>query len=298
MAEAGHWQAQPERGNAFGLAILFTAARFAGRGVTRALMAFLVVYLLLTGRTARHASRDYLARVLGRAPGWRELWRHYWCFASCALDRVFLLSGSRAVTVEIDPTAPVLEAAQRGGALLIVSHFGSFEAMRAPGTQQAKLPLAIVMDRAHGAAFNAVMERAAPEFAAQVIDAAQAPTTLVLKLREALAAGKLVGLMADRARGDEATVTVDGLGAPARLPLGPWQLAIALRCPVILGFAAYEGGARYRAHFELFDAGAGAARGERSAAAAAAAQRYANRLAEQLCRHPYNWGNFYRFWSS
>lgn len=297
MAEHPAWQQQAERGGRWGVLTLFVAARLAGRRITRLLMAFVTLYFLLTGHHARQASREYLARVLGRAPRWSDLWAHFWCFASCALDRVFLLSGSRAVSVEIEPTEQVLAAARKGGALLIVSHFGSFEAMRAPGVQQAALPLAIVLDREHGARFNAVMERAAPDFAAQTIDAAQPAALLVLKMREALAAGKLVGLMADRARPGEATATVDFLGHPAPLPLGPWQLAQALRCPVILGFAAYQGGGRYRAHFELFDAGGGAARGERAAAAAAAAQRYADRLAQQLRAAPYNWANFYRFWS-
>lgn len=276
---------------------LLVAARLVGRRATRMLMAVVTFYFLLTGTRARQASREYLARVLGRPPGWSDLWAHFWCFSSCALDRVFLLSGSRAVSVQIEPSTQVLETARRGGALLIVSHFGSFEAMRVPGVQEAALPLAIVLDREHGARFNAVIERVAPDFAAQTIDAAQPAALLVLKMREALAAGRLVGLMADRARPGEATAMVDFLGHPAPFPLGPWQLAQALRCPVILGFAAYHGGGRYRAHFELFDAGSGTVRGARAAAAASAAQRYADRLAQQLRAAPYNWANFYPFWS-
>lgn len=294
MAE--HWQAQRERGGTGGVAFLFALVRVLGRRPTRLVLVFVTLYFLLTGAAARRASRDYLRRVLGREPTGRDLWRHFWCFASCALDRLLLLAGSRALTIQIDHSTDVFDAARRGGALLIVSHFGSFEAMRAPGTRVENLPLSIVMDRVHGARFNAVMERAAPDFAAQVIDASDAGPTLVLKLREALAAGRLVGLMADRARLGEPTVTVDFLGHPAQLPLGPWQLALALRCPVILGFAAYRGGGRYAAHFELFSTGAAAPRGQRSAAAAEAAQAYANRLAEQARAAPYNWFNFYEFW--
>jgi predicted LPLAT superfamily acyltransferase len=295
-AEPTAWQAQRERGNTVGPLILLWAARHLGRRLALVMLFFVTLYFFLTGRAARAASHDYLSRVLGKAPGWLARWRHVWCFAITALDRVFLLSGSPAVRVEIDQTAMVMDAAQRGGALLIVSHFGSFEAMRAPGVREAALPLSIVLDRAHGARFNAVMERAAPQFAAQVIDAAQPGPALVLQIREALAAGRLVGLMADRARPGEATVAVDFLGAPAAFPLGPWQLALALRCPVILGFAAYQGGGRYRAHFELLPLDATAGRGARTAIAADAAARYAARLAEQLRAAPYNWGNFYPFW--
>lgn len=294
MAE--HWQAQRERGSGLGVAILFALARVLGRRPARLVLVFVTLYFLLTGAAARRASRDYLRRVLCRAATWRDLWAHFWCFAGVALDRVLLLAGSRELDITLDHSAEVFATARRGGALLIVSHFGSFEAMRAPGTRIENLPLSIVMDRAHGARFNAVMERAAPDFAAQVIDAGEAGPALVLKLREALGAGRLVGLMADRARAGEATTTVDFLGSPAQLPLGPWQLALALRCPVILGFAAYCGDGRYAARFELFTAGVTAPRGARGAAAAEAAQAYARRLEEQVRSAPYNWFNFYDFW--
>ena len=297
MAESRGWQAQRERGGALGIAILFTAARLLGRRVARVLLFFVTLYFLLAVRPARRASRQYLRRVLRREPGWRDLWRQFWCFSSCALDRIFLLAGSRQIQVEVDQAEGVFEVARQGGALLIVSHLGSFEAMRVPGVREIKLPLAILMDRAHGARLTAVLEKLAPDFAAQVIDASESGPTLVLKLREALAAGKLVGVMADRARAGETTVSVDFLGAPAQLPLGPWQLAMALRCPVIVGFAVYRGGGRYRARFELLSAGMDTPRGARAEAARQMVQQYADRLALQAQAAPYNWFNFYDFWA-
>lgn len=291
------WQQQRERGSALGIGILFATARLLGRPAARFVLAFVTLYFLLTAGAARRASRQYLRRALGRAPGWRDLWRHFWCFSGCALDRVFLLAGGKEIEVRIELADEVLAIGQRGGALLMVSHFGSFEAMRTSGIRQAEIPLAILMDRAHGARITRALERVAPDFSAQVIDADQPGPSLVLKLRETLAAGKLVGMMVDRARTGEATGSVDFLGAPARFPLGPWQLAVALRCPVILGYAVPCGGRKYLARFELFSPGLEAARGQRGELAREAMQRYSEWLARQARSAPYNWFNFYDFWA-
>jgi len=42
------------------------------RPVVRALLYPIVAYFLLTSPAARTASRDYLRRVLGRRPSWRD----------------------------------------------------------------------------------------------------------------------------------------------------------------------------------------------------------------------------------
>ena len=74
----------------------------------------------------------------------------------------------------------------------------------------------------------------------------------MLTLKEAVEAGRMLGIMVDRALASDRTVTVDFLGGRARFPVGPWQMAHALGVPIILGFGVYHGGNRYTAHFELF----------------------------------------------
>jgi predicted LPLAT superfamily acyltransferase len=58
----------------------------------RPLLYPIVAYFMLTSRAARAASSDYLRRVLERTPRRRDQWRHFFAFASCTLDRIFLLS--------------------------------------------------------------------------------------------------------------------------------------------------------------------------------------------------------------
>jgi predicted LPLAT superfamily acyltransferase len=107
----------------------------------------------------------------------------------------------------------------------------------------------------------------------------------------------MVGIMADRALATDRSVTVNFLGGQARLPVGPWQLAHALQVPIVLGFGVYHGGNRYTAHFELFAESLRLPREQREAALAEFAQRYARRLEHHVRAAPYNWSNFYDYWS-
>ena len=90
---------------------------------------------------------------------------------------------------------------------------------------------------------------------------------------------------------------VEFLGAAARFPLGPMRVAALLGRPVILMLGLYLGANRYRVVFEEVADFSGIGRQEREAAVRAAVLRYVRRLEEYCRAYPYNWFNFYRFWS-
>jgi predicted LPLAT superfamily acyltransferase len=269
------------------------------RPLVRPLLYPIVAYFVLTSPSARAASRGYLRRVLGRPATLRDLWRHFFAFASCTLDRIFFLSKRhQAIDVSVDRPEEVRAAVARGaGCLLFVAHFGSAESLRLIAVDQRRLPLSILLDRAHGRMLTELLERLNPELAGNIIDASQRGPQLVLSLKEALQAGRMVGIMADRALATDRAVSVDFLGGRARLPVGPWQLAHALQVPIVLGFGVYHGGNRYSAHFELFAESLRLPREQRDAALADFAQAYARRLEHHVRGAPYNWFNFYDYWN-
>jgi predicted LPLAT superfamily acyltransferase len=268
------------------------------RPAVRVLLYPIVAYFLLTSPAARAASRDYLQRVLPRKAGWRDLWRHFFSFASCTLDRIFLLSRRHgSLAVEVDRPEEVRAAvARKTGCLLFVAHFGSAEALRHIAVDRRGLPLSILLDRKHGRMLTELLETLNPELARSVIDASQRGPQLVLTLKEAVEGGRMLGIMVDRALASDRTVTVDFLGGRARFPVGPWQMAHALGVPIILGFGVYHGGNRYTAHFELFAEQLRLPRERREDAVADFAQRYAWRLEHHVRGAPYNWFNFYDYW--
>jgi predicted LPLAT superfamily acyltransferase len=121
----------------------------------------------------------------------------------------------------------------------------------------------------------------------------------MLKVREHLDTGSMIGILADRTiLGDarDSMRWVDFLGAPAAFPLGPLHMAAMLKRPVIFMTGLYRGGNRYDIHFETLADFSRVERGKRGAEVQAALTRYAA-LLEKHCRAaPYNWFNFFDFW--
>ena len=296
---SAYWEQQKERSTMAALRLLIWASLLFGRNIISLVLWPITGYFLLTSPAAVRASKNALRRLLGRTPGLSDVAKHFYQFALCGIDRLYLLKNKRD-QFKIDVSRPdaVTEVVARGqGCILLVAHLGSFEPLRMLGAAQRKLPLSILMDRKQGQKLVALLERINPDFALQIIDAAQRGPELVLQLKEALQAGRMVCIMADRARADERALIVDFCGNKARMPEGPWALASALGVPVILGFGLYRGGRRYSANFELFCEHLQTTRQHRSTELQACAQRYALRLEHHARLAPYNWFNFYDYWA-
>lgn len=297
MNETIDWHEHGERGTTLALRLLRFAALRLGRRVIRPLLYPLALYFTLTSRTTRRVSREYLARVLPATPRFRDVLRHVFSFASISLDRVFLLTGSYPFRIEGHYGPGALETARAHAALLFVAHFGSFEVMRVGALQTHELPLRIVLDVNIGRRFMAALAELNPGIAAGIIDSSRGGVELVLKVREALEAGAVVGLMVDRARTGEKTVEVNFLGGRAHFPASPWLLAAALKVPVLTVFGVWRGADRYEAHVEILADAAEFPRANRDEVLRARVQDYADRLAARVRAAPYNWLNFFDFWA-
>ena len=296
---SAYWEQQRERSTVAALRLMIWSSLFFGRFIIRLVLWPIVGYFLLTSPKAIRASKHALRRLLSREPTWRDTAKHFYYFAACALDRLYLLKDTRhKFRIDVSRPDEVAQLAASGtGCLLLVAHLGSFEPLRKLGTTERKLPITILMDRKQGQMLVQMLERINPNFALQIIDAAQRGPELVLQLKDALQAGRMVCIMADRARADERAFNVDFCGSRARFPEGPWALAGALEVPVLLGFGLYRGGRHYSAHFELFSERVQAARPQRAAQLQAYAQAYAQRLEHYARLAPYNWFNFFDYWA-
>lgn len=298
MADATHWRAHREGGGRFALWLIRTLALHGGRRFGRLLLYPVTLYFFLRRGAERRASRQYLARVFGHPPGVWPMLRQFHAYAATTLDRIFLLArGERGFRIEIEGLAELERRIAEGrGVLLVGSHQGSFEALRALSARRPDVPLRVVLDKGKTPAMTELLEALAPDVGAAVIDAAQGGANVVLAAAEACRQGAMVALLADRAGEHEAQRAVDFLGAPALLPVGPWLLANALKVPVLLCFGLYEGGNRYRLVFEPFAERVAIPREQRGPALDALLVRYAQRLEHYVRVAPYNWFNFHDFW--
>jgi predicted LPLAT superfamily acyltransferase len=180
--------------------------------------------------------------------------------------------------------------------LLVGSHQGSFEALRALSARRPEVSLRVLLDKQKTPAMTELLEALAPDVGAKVIDVSQGGASVTLAVAEACQQGAMVALLADRGRAQEVLRYTDFLGQPAPFPVGPWLLAHTLQVPVLLCFGLYLGGKRYRLIFEPFAEQVVIPRHQRASALDALIARYAGRLEHYVHVDPYNWFNFYDFW--
>lgn len=293
------WTQREERSNLPLLRLMSWLSLRFGRRASRIVLMPAAVYFLLFAPAACKASRGYLRRALGRPAGWLDVWRHLMVFGTTIHDRIYLLNDRFDLfDLRLHGETIVAEALAEGhGAFLIGAHLGSFEVIRAMGRKRSDLRVAVTMYDDNARRINQILASINPAAKPDVIALGQVDS--MLKVREYLDTGSMIGILADRTLLDDAHDSMrrlDFLGAPAAFPLGPLHMAAMLRRPVVFMTGLYRGGNRYDIHFEKLADFSQLERGERSAQVQAALGRYVA-LLEKYCRAaPYNWFNYFDFW--
>ena len=296
VSEADRWTTLPERGTPASLRIIARIAAHIGRGAARLLLYPITLYYVITARAARRMSREYLKRVRGGSAHWWHVFRHFYCFAATILDRVYLLHGRfERFGVTVHGKEILQRQIESGnGSILLGSHLGSFEVLRALGVMQRRFPLKVLMDTVHNQNITRFFDALNPEIAGTVIAPDRADT--LIRVKESLDGGYFVGMLGDRVSGGDKTTQCQFLGTPATFPAGPVLLAAMMHCPVILFVGLYRGGNRYEIYFEHFADEIVLDRDRRAESIQLWTQRYARRLEHYARLAPDNWFNFYPFW--
>jgi predicted LPLAT superfamily acyltransferase len=224
------------------------------------------------------------------------VWRHFWCFGVCVLDRVLLLNDRMGLfQINVHGEDNLLNVrARHGGAFLFGAHLGSFEVVRAAGRVLGDTRISLVMYEDNARKTNQVLKAINPSLAIEIIGLGR-PDSMI-QVRERLEEGHLVGVLADRCLGNERQLNVPFFGQPAPFPTGPFRLAAILRQPVIFMTGLYRGDGRYDIYFESIAEPTDTAGSTTDQTVEAMMRAYVAKL-EQYCRAaPYNWFNFYEFW--
>jgi predicted LPLAT superfamily acyltransferase len=293
------WTQRKERSNIPLMRLMTWLSLRLGRRVSRIVLSPASAYFMLFSPAACKASRAYLTRALGRPATWLDVWRHLIVFGATIHDRIYLLNDRFDLfDLRVHGREVMRDTLAEGhGAFLMGAHLGSFEVMRALGRTQPNLRVAITMYEDNARRTNKILASINPAAKQAVIGLGQVDS--MLKVREHLDTGSMIGILADRTiLGDarDSMRWVDFLGAPAAFPLGPLHMAAMLKRPVIFMTGLYRGGNRYDIHFETLADFSRVERGKRGAEVQAALTRYAA-LLEKHCRAaPYNWFNFFDFW--
>ena len=292
------WFYQRERSSAFWIFAIRWIALNLGRPVARIFLYPIAIYFLVFSIKARRASRQYLSRIFNRKPTLLEQLRHFHTFSSTILDRVYLLTGQEhLLDIHIHNGDIPLERMKAGqGCILLGSHLGSFELLRALAVHDKNLPLKILMYSDHNETITRMLNVLDPEIIKTVIPLGKADT--LLKVKESLEQGYSIGMLGDRIAESDKQVECKILDGMVSLPAGPMLLSVVLNVPVVLFYGLYKGGRRYDVHFELLTEAPKVSRKERNAVVDSLTHRYAQRLEYYAHQAPYNWFNFYDYWNT
>ncbi len=182
------------------------------------------------------------------------------------------------------------ELARGRGVILLGMHVGQWD-------------LALAILSGFGFPVTVVMRREDEEsarYAAATRDAAGLKVAytgenpwLSVELRSALHRNEIVAMQGDRSYGDR-TAWVPLFGAPAEIPVGPWELARASGASVVPAVLVFEGHRQYRCVFgEPIRPGEAGSDPEDSRQGMA---RIAAALESIIRRYPDQWFNFYDVW--
>lgn len=292
------WLTQRERGSRWAYQFMLWVALRMGRKTARTLLYPICTYYVLFSWKASRGIKTFLRRVLPRRVTLKDLFLHYHAFASTLLDRIFLLAGRREeFGLNIRDLDILLDRVDRQqGCILLGSHLGSFDILRATGLATRNVPIKLLMHKENAPILNDVLGKLDPSMLDSIIPVGEPET--MLHAKECLDAGGLVGMLGDRALKHEKSVLCQFLGHTAQFPAGPMLLASILKVPVVLFFCLYRGGGRYDIHFELFAETVIIPRENRAQGLQEWTERYVHRLETYCKMAPSNWFNFYDFWET
>lgn len=291
------WMRRKERGSLGLLRLLVWVSLFAGRNFARLLLYPISLYFMLAATQAKHASRQYLGKVLRRPVSWKDIFKHFFCFASISLDRIYFLNGRvNLFSTTIENEDLLHQTMQRNrGIFLFGAHMGSFEALRALGHKHTDYTFAQLMYQNNARKIGQVLAAINPELQKEIIPLGTLET--MMQVHEALESGTMIGILADRTLQQENLKRQKFLERDAAFSESPFRLAALLRRPVLLMLGLYLGGNRYRLLFEeIYDFSAKME--DRTMAVAKAQKRYVELLEKYCQQYPYNWFNFYDFWNT
>lgn len=298
-ARPTHWANVGEATFVFGTWVLYFVDRFLGRWPFRVLLAPVLLFYVWRHRLARTSSQDYLRR-LGLAPSVKNVFLHIGNFAESLMDKLLAVSNRFPFAkLKYSGREVMLESIAAGkGGVLVTAHMGCLEVARLASVHNKTAKLNVLVHTRNAERFNQILHRLNPNSQVRLIQVTDVSPATASMLASRVEAGEFVVLTADRVPPSDAsgrTVPATFLGATAHFPIGPWVLAAALKCQVIL-FSVLREGNGYHARFEKLAEQVDLPRARRQESLERWVGLYAQKL-EQLCRQsPFDWFNFFPFW--
>ncbi|MCR5724122.1 MAG: hypothetical protein K6G80_03450 [Treponema sp.] len=311
-----NWYEIKETHNSFGLQIMFLLIRFLPAVFLR-LLAFPVGFCyFLFAKKARAVSKQYQERIQAVKAAEGEKFRistlkHIVSFALVLTEKVSVWAGKFAlknISFEGNDALELQEhLSQKKGCLLIISHLGNSELLRALVDHQKtglseQVTVHVVYDKEISGGFVALLNKIDAHATFNLIDANNITPQTITFMQERLAAGECIAIAGDRTSAHtNRFLTVPFLGKNAHFSYGTFLLAALLDVPTWFIFGMRRKDTSLQSAYTMsayknqvsFDC----SRKEREERMLLTAQAFAHELETRALEHPYQWYNFFDFWT-
>ncbi len=304
------WFKIQERGSRLGIRVSFLMYKIFGSTLTMMLLQPVLLYFYLTDSGGRRASLQYLEKVykagskkISLRPGFISSYIHYNNFALSLLDKIGLRISSKiknfkTTTIGFNAVEDILR--EKKGAIFFGAHFGNFDVLNIYANRDSTINVRPLMYRKHAQMINRLFKDINSNEGEEIIELESITISTASLLTEHTDNGGFLGILADRVGANAADryVTVPFFGQNARLPQGPWIIANLLKCPVFFVYAARTQKESYELFFEKIVDTVSIRSKSRELDIGKYAELYIKRLESACKKYPYQWFNFYDFWST
>jgi predicted LPLAT superfamily acyltransferase len=261
-------------------------------------------YFLLFPRRVAVSVRFYrrLFPDRGRCHALGCAWRQYHNFVHVFADRFRLADGDDLPTT-YEGWEHIVAATESGrGGIILMSHVGSWELaarlLRHHGRNHPRMRLLLYLGAKHREQIERRQKQSVEQSGIRVVSVPEGGGSAmdILEGLNFLREGGLVSLTGDRLWSrEQRAVTVRFGGGEARIPETPFILAMLSGAPLLIFFAYRTEGGAYHLVSRPPLYVAAASRALRGRAIQAAAQAYADLLADTVRAHPDEWYHFEPF---
>lgn len=294
------WQDTQEKGNTFWLRLTLFLYKTIGTHLLKCMVVPVVIfwYWLFNPRL-RRASKQYLERI---RPYLQDAshppltsYQHLNHYGLVFVDKLAGWLG------DISEDSLVLQGHEHfrqhygRGALIVTSHFGNMELLRALKSNNQQVVNVLVYTK-HTEHFNRLIKHINPDAMVHLISVDELGIDTAIHLQERLDAGEWVMVAADRTPIQSNRVEIlPFLGHDSPWPQGAWLLANLLKCPVITVFC-YPLKQQQHVSIHLLAEQLSFPRAQRQQQMRAAMLQYIHLIEYHCSIAPYQWFNFYPFW--
>lgn len=305
LKSKNQWSNIKERGGMLPLMLMLGFYRLGGRWLCRIVLLFVIFWYWLFSKFARNASLQYLTKLhefagekspFPKAPTQANTYSHFMEFGECILDKIEGWLGSVDESkLELFGHENFREHYQKG-AVIVVSHFGNIELLRAVKSNH-KQKINVLVYQKHATKFNSFLKKLNSNADVNLLSVDDVGIETAVILQEKLDRGEWIIVAADRVPiQSERVQTVEFLGENASWPQGSWILANLLKVPVLAVFC-YRMNQNFEVHIHKIADKVQFSRKNRMEEMKQTTRQYIELLEGHCLRVPYQWFNFYNFWN-